>query len=227
MAEQSQRLVLAVDEVGAPLEGAVALAERLQLPLEVIFVADSGWDYARDYAALAPPRRAQARGLVMSRAVAVATRRLEARLAAIAGDRMRWSLVRAPVLDPGELGRHDILLLSHPRLLARVTEVACSVHLPGPGRGAAAPVVAFCVEETEATVVAARAIATVSRRRFALVQQGGETPPAERRSDDPPLWTQRLGDRELDVRDWLAAVSPAGVVLPPGAARRLFLALTR
>jgi hypothetical protein len=225
MAETPERLILAVDEVGAPLDGAVALAERVGAPLEVVFVEDAGWHYVEAYPALAAGGRAAP--APMRQALRVARRRLEARLAALAGARITWSVASAPRLDPDRLGRRDLLLLAHPRLLAAVTEAACSIHLPGPGRGAAAPVVAFCLEEGEASVVAARAIATASRRRFALVQQGTAGVPARRAGEEEPLWTQRLGERAFDVRDWLAAVSPAGVVLPPGPARRLFLALTR
>ncbi|MFP4361583.1 MAG: hypothetical protein ACLFTG_13035 [Alphaproteobacteria bacterium] len=152
---------------------------------------------------------------------------LEARLAALAGGRITCSVAAAGRPDPERLGRRDLLLLSHPRLSAAVAEAACSLHLPGPGRGAAAPVVAFCREADEQSVIAARAIATASRRRFALVHQGPAGVPAGRAGEEGPLWTQRLGERPFDVRDWLATVAPAGVVLPPGAARRLFLALTR
>jgi hypothetical protein len=225
MAERPDRLVLAVDEPGAPIDGAVALAERLGVPLDVVFVEDAGWRYVDAYRALAAGGRPPPAPL--HAALRVARRRLEARLAALAGDRVAWTLTEARGLDPSRLGRRDILLLAHPRLLAHVADAACSIHLPGPGRGAAAVVVAFCLEDGEETVVAARAIATASRRRFALVQQGTAGPPAWRSAEEGPLWTQRLGERELDLRAWLAAVAPAGVVLPPGAARRLFLALAR
>ncbi len=226
MAEQPERLVLAVDEVGASLEGAVALAERVNVPLEVVFVADAGWAYVAHYPAVGRGGRTLP-ATSMSRAVQVARRRLEGRLAALAGGRITWSVEQVTTLDPHRLGRRDLLLLAHPRLLAHVTEAACSIHLPGPGRGAASPVVAFCAAEGEESVVAARAIAGASRRRFALVHEGTAGVPAPRAAEEGPLWTQRLGAREFDVRDWLAAVAPAGVVLPPGAARRLFLALTR
>jgi hypothetical protein len=226
MSERPDRLILAVDEVGAPLAGAVALAERLEVPLEVLFVTDAGWAYAGHYPAIGPGG-GRLPADAMPRAVRVARRRLEARLAALAGGRITWSVAEVGRLDPERLGRRDLLLLARPRLLASVTEAACSIHLPGPGRGAASPVVAFCLEEGEASVVAARAIAGASRRRFALVHEGTAGVPAPRGAEEGPLWTQRLGARELDVRDWLAAVSPAGVVLPPGAARRLFLALAR
>lgn len=225
MAAQPERLILAVDEVGAPLEGAVALAERVEAPLQVVLVEAAGWRYLEAYPALSAA--GPAAPAPVAQALRVARRRLEARVAAIAGDRVRWSVAPAGRLDPSQLGRRDILLLSHPRLLAQVTEAACSIHLPGPGRGAAAPVVAFCLEDGEESVVAARAIASASRRRFALVHQGSAGVPAWGAAEEGPLWTQRLGARELDVRDWLAAVAPAGVVLPPGAARRLFLALAR
>lgn len=226
MAEQPERLVLAVDEVDVALDGGVALAERLGLPLEVVLVENPTWRYVESYRALAGAGRPAPKA-PMNQAVRVARRRLEARLHRVAAGRVAWAVSAAPRLEPDRLGRRDILLLSHPRLLAQVGDAACSIHLPGPGRGAAAPVVAFCLEAGEETVVAARAIAGASRRRFALVHQGGAGLPARRAAEEGPLWTQRLRERELDLRDWLATVAPAGVVLPPGPARRLFLALTR
>lgn len=226
MALGPERIVLAVDRADAPLEGAVALAERTGAALEVCYVVDAGWAYLHHYPAIGhagggPPAD------LMAPAVRVARRRLQARLEAQAGGQIVWSVREVTALDPHGLGRRDLLMLAHPRLLRSVTEAACSIHIPGPGRGAEAAVVAFCKDDDEDSIITARAVATVSRRRFALVHEGTVGVPGPREGEEGPLWTQRLGEREFDVREWLRAVSPAGVVLPPGAARRLFLALTR
>ncbi len=133
MVETRPRRVLVTDRVDVPLDAALRLAAELRTSLDVVWRTPAAWMVAAAYAEGPVPALAEVEP--------VARRRLRARLeAACRSTRVAWTM---PTTGLEELDVADLVLLAHPSSLAEVAETPASAHVPGPGRAAAAAVLAF------------------------------------------------------------------------------------